>query len=159
MPPPTDRPGELAGYLALVTIPVQWGDQDAFGHVNNAVPLRWFESSRIVLLEEHGLAHLMGEGDLVPLVASITCNYRRQITYPDVVCVGTRVAELKHSRMTLAHAVYSCTQGQIVAEGETVVVFFHRHKQRPTRVPADVREKLAPVEITSRNSPKDPMSD
>lgn len=148
MPPPPDRPIELAGYLALVTLPVQWGDQDAFGHVNNAVPLRWFESSRIVLLEEHGLGQLMGEGDLVPLVASITCNYRRQITYPDEVCVGTRVAELKHSRMTLSHAVYSHTQRQLVADGETVVVFFHRHKQRPTRVPAEVREKLAPAGIT-----------
>jgi len=29
MSPSTDRPSELAGYLALVTIPVQWGDQDA----------------------------------------------------------------------------------------------------------------------------------
>ncbi len=148
MSPTTDRPDELAGYLALVTLPVQWGDQDAFGHVNNTVPLRWFESSRIVLLEEHGLAYLMGEGELVPLVASITCNYRRQITYPDVICVGTRVAELKHSRMTLAHAVYSRTQGQIVADGQTVVVFFNRHKQRPTRVPAEVREKLMPVKVT-----------
>ena len=144
-----DRPDELAGYLALVTLPVQWGDQDAFGHVNNTVPLRWFESSRIVLLEEHGLAYLMGEGELVPLVASVTCHYRRQITYPDVVCVGTRVAELKNSRMTLAHAVYSRAQGQIVADGQTVVVFFNRPKQRPTRVPAEVREKLAPVKVTS----------
>jgi acyl-CoA thioester hydrolase len=149
MSPTTDRPDELAGYLALVTLPVQWGDQDAFGHVNNTVPLRWFESSRIVLLEEHGLSHLMGEGELVPLVASLACSYRRQLTYPDVVCVGTRVAELKHSRMTLAHAVYSRTQRQIVADGQTVVVFFNRHKQRPTRVPAEVREKLAPVEVTS----------
>lgn len=156
MSSPTDCPSELAGYLALVTLPVQWGDQDAFGHVNNAVPLRWFESSRIRLLEEHGLAYLMGEGELVPLVASITCNYRRQITYPDVVCVGTRVAETKHSRMTLAHAVYSHSQHQIVIEGETVVVFFHRHKQRPTRVPAEVRERLAPFSVTSPDSPSDP---
>jgi acyl-CoA thioester hydrolase len=78
-------------------------------------------------------------------VASIACHYRRQITYPDVVTVGTRVAELRHSRMSLAHAVFSQTQRQIVAYGETIVVFFHRHKQRPTRVPAEVREKLAPV--------------
>ena len=158
MSPPPESPGQLAGYLAVVTVPVQWGEQDAFGHVNNAVPLRWFESSRILLLEEHGLGHLMGAGDLVPLVASIACHYRRQITYPDVVCVGTRVAELKHSRMTLAHAVYSHAQRQIVADGETVVVFFHRHKQRPTRVPADVRQKLAPLDVIPQNSPNDPQS-
>jgi acyl-ACP thioesterase len=50
----TDSPGErllFAGNLSSpppdlaaypVAVPVQWGDQDAFGHVNNTVPLRWF---------------------------------------------------------------------------------------------------------------------
>ncbi|NLF70982.1 MAG: acyl-CoA thioesterase [Candidatus Anammoximicrobium sp.] len=159
MPPTADRPNELAGYLALVTLPVQWGDQDAFGHVNNAVPLRWFESSRIVLLEEHDLSHLMGEGELVPLVASITCNYRRQITYPDAVCIGTRVAELRHSRMTLSHAVYSRQQRQIVADGQTVVVFYNRAKQRPTRVPVELRERLAPAGVTAPAGSSSPTPD
>jgi acyl-CoA thioesterase FadM len=27
----------LAGYPAVVRIPVQWGEMDAYGHVNNAV--------------------------------------------------------------------------------------------------------------------------
>ena len=30
-----------------VQIPVAWGDMDAFGHVNNTVYLRWFETARI----------------------------------------------------------------------------------------------------------------
>jgi hypothetical protein len=28
-------PPELAGFPVLTTIPVAWGDMDAFGHVNN----------------------------------------------------------------------------------------------------------------------------
>ena len=36
-------PPNWPAIVAVVTLPVQWGDQDAFGHVNNAVPLRWFE--------------------------------------------------------------------------------------------------------------------
>jgi acyl-CoA thioester hydrolase len=140
--PPPSKPIALSGYAAVVTLSVQWGDQDAFGHVNNAVPLRWFETSRIRLLEENGLDHLMNGTDLVPLVASITCHFRRQVTYPDTICVGTRVAELGRSRMTLAHAVYSHTQQQIVADGQTTVVFFDRTAQRPTRIPAAVRTAL-----------------
>lgn len=140
-----EKPPDLAAYAAVVTLPIQWGDQDAFGHVNNAVPLRWFESSRIRLLEENGLGHLMTSEALAPLVASITCHYRRQVTYPDTVSVGTRVAHLGRSRMTLAHAVFSHTQQRIVAEGETLVVFFDRVAQRPTRVPAEVRSSLGPA--------------
>jgi acyl-CoA thioester hydrolase len=148
-----ENPPELAGYAAVVTLPIQWGDQDAFGHVNNAVPLRWFETSRIRLLEENGLGHLMTAEELAPLVASITCHYRRQLTYPDTVCVGTRVAELGRSRMTLAHAVYSRTQQRIVAEGETLVVFFDRVAQRPTRIPAEVRRSLGPAEGGATSQP------
>ena len=149
-----EEPPELAGYAAVVTLPIQWGDQDAFGHVNNAIPLRWFESSRIRLLEDNGLGHLMTAEELAPLVASITCHYRRQLTYPDTVCVGTRVAELGRSRMTLAHAVYSQTQQRIVADGETVVVFFDRQAQRPTRIPAEVRDALGPAEGVAAPQPR-----
>ena len=33
-------------------LPVQWGDMDAFAHVNNTVYLRWFETVRIAYFEE-----------------------------------------------------------------------------------------------------------
>ena len=41
-------PEALRDFPLVVEIPVQWGDQDAFGHVNNAAYFRWFESARIV---------------------------------------------------------------------------------------------------------------
>ena len=34
-----------------VEIVVAWGDMDAYGHVNNAVFLRWFETARIKWFE------------------------------------------------------------------------------------------------------------
>jgi acyl-CoA thioester hydrolase len=135
---------KLADYPTTVTLPIQWGDQDAFGHVNNAVPLRWFETSRIRYLEDNQLAHMM-EGDvLMPIVASITCNYRRQIIYPDTIRVGTRTTKLGRSSMVLGHAVFSESHGRLVADGQTVVVFFDVQRQRPTRIPAEVRELLGP---------------
>ena len=35
-------------YPVAVELPVAWGDMDAFGHVNNTVYIRWFETARIV---------------------------------------------------------------------------------------------------------------
>jgi acyl-CoA thioester hydrolase len=132
----------LADFPTIIRLPVQWGDQDAFGHVNNAVPLRWFETSRIAYLEDNQLAHMMSGTGLVPIVASITCNYRRQVVYPDTIHVGSRTAELGRSSMTLRHAVFSESRGAIVVDGQTVVVFFDVQKQRPTRIPPEVREKM-----------------
>ena len=49
----------LDGFPVVITLPVQWGDQDAFGHVNNTVYVRWLESARIAYGERVGLARLM----------------------------------------------------------------------------------------------------
>ena len=62
----------LNDYSAIISIPIQWGDQDAFGHVNNTVPIRWFESSRIAFLDACGLGEMMtGEG-VGPILAAVT---------------------------------------------------------------------------------------
>ena len=66
---------------AVVEIPVQWGEQDGFGHVNNAVFIRWFESSRIEYLRLLGI-RLTANG-IGPILAAVSCNFRLQVKYPD----------------------------------------------------------------------------
>ncbi|MCY2993049.1 MAG: thioesterase family protein [Planctomycetota bacterium] len=136
------RAAALADYPVVVALPIQWGDQDAFGHVNNTLPLRWFETSRVVLLEQIGLGHLMSGDGLGPIVVSITCNYRRQVVYPDTVHVATKVADIGPARLILAHAVYSESQRAVTTDGQTVIVFFDYQAQRPRRVPDEVRVKM-----------------
>jgi acyl-CoA thioester hydrolase len=136
------RLAALAEYPVVVALPIQWGDQDAFGHVNNTLPLRWFETSRVKLLEQCGLGHLMAGEGLGPIVASITCNYRRQVAYPDTVHIATRIEEIGPARLILTHAVYSEAQQAVTTDGQTVIVFFDYRAQRPRRVPDDVRAKL-----------------
>src|ERR1700677_2939135 len=56
-----DAEALLAGFSVAIAIPVQWGDQDAFAHVNNVVFFRWFESARIAYFRRIGLMkHLDG---------------------------------------------------------------------------------------------------
>ncbi len=78
----------LAEFPVVITLPVQWGDQDAFGHVNNTVYFRWFESARIAYFERIGLSHVLDVEPIAPILASISCDYRRPITFPDTVQVG-----------------------------------------------------------------------
>ena len=49
----------LAGYPLVIDWPVQWGDQDAFGHVNNTIYFRWFETVRIEYFERIGFNALL----------------------------------------------------------------------------------------------------
>ncbi len=140
------QPTELADFPAVIRLPIHWGDQDAFGHVNNTVPIRWFESSRIGYIEQ-GCSVLMKESQKMgPILASVTCNYRRQMHFPDTVRVGARVSRLGRSSLTMEHVVYSETQQAVAADGSSVIVIFNYESNRPTRIPDIVRTAIEALE-------------
>lgn len=129
-----------AGYKSAIRLPVLWGDQDAFGHVNNTVPIRWFESARIAYLEHSGMDKLLDDMQLGPILASIHCDYRRQLRYPDTVSIGARITRIGRSGLTMVHAVYSDAWGdQVAVEGESVVVVFDYRANQPRRIPDEMR--------------------
>jgi acyl-CoA thioester hydrolase len=141
-----DQPDELADFPTVIRLPIHWGDQDAFGHVNNTVPIRWFESSRIAYIAE-GCSDLMQDSQkLGPILASITCNYRRQLRFPDTVRVGARISRLGRSSLTMEHVVYSETQQAIAADGSSVIVIFNYETNRPTRISDEVRAAIEQLE-------------
>jgi acyl-CoA thioester hydrolase len=144
-----DKPNELREFPSVVRLPVQWGDQDGFGHVNNVIALRWFETARIAFLEQNNMGDLMHDRELGPIVASVTCNYRRQLFYPDDVLVAARLGELGRSSLTIEHAVYSCSQQAVVYDGQTVVVIFDYTANRPRRIPDELRAKLLATTVTA----------
>jgi acyl-CoA thioester hydrolase len=114
--------------------------------VNNTVPIRWFESARIAYLDAVGLANMMNGAGIGPILAAITCNYRKQIKYPDSVHIGARVGSIGRSSFTMEHAVVSHAGQWICADGHSVIVAFDYRAQRPVRVPDAIRQAVAKLE-------------
>jgi acyl-CoA thioester hydrolase len=140
------RPAELAGHPHFIPLPVQWGDQDAFGHVNNVVYFRWFESARIEYFRHAGLGHVMTNQGIGPILASIKCDFKRQLTYPDSLLVSASITGFGRTSMQMAHLLYSTAQQAIAAEGQSVIVMFDYESQRPTPVPDEIRAKIDALE-------------
>lgn len=140
------RPKLLADFPAHLTLPVQWGDQDAFGHVNNVVYFRWYESARIEYFRASGIDGLLGQEQLGPILARIASDYLRQLNFPDTIQVGARVARLGTKSLTMEHAVYSQAQDAIVARSDSVIVVFHYGQQSSCPIPDVVREAIARFE-------------
>jgi acyl-CoA thioester hydrolase len=126
--------------------PVQWGDQDALGHVNNTVYFRWCESARVAYFERLGLAAWMKPTELGPILAQIECNYKRQLHFPDTVTIGSRVTKLGRSSLTMQHSIVSHQQNAVVAESSSVIVVFNYLTQRPAAIPAAVRQTIEQLE-------------
>ena len=139
-------PAELAEYPVVIEQPVQWGEQDAFGHVNNVTHFRWFETARVAYLEQLGMEYMTSPEGKGLILAAIQCNYRRQIKYPDAVLIGCRVTRIGNASLTIAHGVYSRLQQAIAAEGDSVVVMFDYSVQKSRRVPDDLRAAISQLE-------------
>jgi acyl-CoA thioester hydrolase len=139
-----DSPSEPAAHPLAIELPVQWGDQDAFGHVNNVVHFRWMESARMAYFARLELA--MTNDGVGPILASIKCDFRRQLNYPDTVQVSASVTRIGRTSLSMAHRVYSTQQQAIVSEGESVIVMFDYQTQQPTPVSDTIRARIDAIE-------------
>jgi len=139
-------PKLMTAFPALAKVPVQWGDMDSFQHVNNTVHLRWFETSRVRYMEVSGLNPLMQDTGTGPILASVHCNYRKQLRYPDEVIIGARMTKLGGTSMRVEHAIYSLSQQQIVADGESGIVYFDYANQKPIIIPDNARQLILKLE-------------
>ena len=136
----------LGGFPVLVEIPVQWGDQDALRHVNNTVYLRWFETSRIAYSRRLGLWDLFETANVAPILASIHCDYRRPLTYPDTVRVGSRIAKVGRTSLTMEHRVVGLASNAVAAEGLGVLVMYDYGKTEPWPIPDEIRRAIEELE-------------
>jgi acyl-CoA thioester hydrolase len=136
----------LAQYPVVVTIPVQWGEMDAYGHVNNAVHFRYFESARVAYLERCGFLETYDAEGIGAILHSTDCRYRLALRYPDTVLVGTRVTSVEQDRFTMDHCAVSQREGAVAAEGKAVIVSFDYSTRTKTALPESVRRRIAELE-------------
>jgi acyl-CoA thioester hydrolase len=141
-----DADALLAGFSVAIAIPVQWGDQDAFAHVNNVVFFRWFESARIAYFRRIGLIKHLDGGQVGPILAAATCDYRRSIVFPDTVRVGIRATRIGRTSIGLEHRIISEGLKAVAADGTSTAVVYDYAAGRPHPVPDSVRAAIADLE-------------
>jgi acyl-CoA thioester hydrolase len=136
----------LGRWPVALHVPVAWGDMDAFGHVNNSVFLRWFESARIAYLEEIGMLERMERERVGPIVARMACDYRRALEYPDEVEVTATVSRLGRSSFAMGYRAHSRRLGVLAAEGEGVIVLFDYAAGRAVPLGPELRTAIEALE-------------
>ena len=143
-------PALLSGYPVVVALPVQWGDQDAYQHVNNTVYFRWFESARIAYSARIGLGAMMKARRVGPILAAISCDFRRQVAFPDTVHVGSRITKIGRTSLTMEHLLISESARDVAAEGRSTLVVYDYDSGRPVPVPDETRRAIETLELEAR---------
>jgi len=133
----------LSGFPVIVEIPVLWSDEDSFGHVNNIAYLRWLEAGRVEYLRSIQFFPDGPPDGLGPIVASVTCNFRVALTYPDSIIVGTRITRIGNSSFRMDQRIVSRASGIIAVDAETTIVSVDYSTGKPVPVPDSVRAAIA----------------
>ena len=133
----------FAGFPIVVELPVQWGEMDAYGHLNNTVIFRFFESARVAFLDRCRFLAAYDELQVGAILHSTSCRFRLPLYYPDTVLVGTRATEILEDRFVMEYKVVSTSQDAIAAEGLGTVVSFDYTARSKTPIPEMVRDGLA----------------
>ncbi len=133
----------LDGFPVIVRLPVQWGEMDAYGHVNNAVLFRYFETARIAFLERCGFLEAYERDKIGAILHSNDCRFRRALRYTDTVLVGGRALDVSEDRFTMGYRVVSLEHDEVVAEGAGVVVSYDYVRKAKTALPEEVRRRIA----------------
>ncbi len=141
----------LGRYPVSVSIPVAWGEMDAFQHVNNVAYARWIETGRIAYFERIGFLERMKAEGIGPILARLTIDYRRPVTFPDTVRVEITTTKIGRTSFTLAYRIRSEAQQDEVATAEDVIVVMDYRAARTVRVDDALRSAIASLE---RSAPR-----
>lgn len=121
---------------------VAWGDMDAFGHVNNVMYYRYFESARIEYLEQFNIFNY----DVITVISKSDCRYLSPVFYPDQLVVATRVEEIRNSAMRMRYTLFSQSQNKVVADGEAVIVVLDAKTNGKVAIPDAFKQKVIDFE-------------
>ena len=126
-------------------IEVRFVDTDAFGHVNNATYLSYFEAARAGYY-----AKVTGQPFMTGAPAGATCSSSprrtsstaRQSFFGETLLVGCRFAWTSRTSFGIDYRIRAdesvVAPARVVADGETVQVMFDLERNRVVRVPDDL---------------------
>ena len=135
-------------FPVIVSQAVVWGEMDSYQHVNNVVYFRYFENGRLEYVRRAGWFAIEKATGIGPILASTQARFRRALTYPDTIHIGTRLLEMKDDRFTLEHCIVSEALDDIATEGQGLIVSFHYATGKKAPLPVALKEQITALEAT-----------
>jgi acyl-CoA thioester hydrolase len=115
-------------------IQVRFNDTDMLGHLNNTAYALYAEQARVEFFRS------LGMGRITLILAHISLDFRKQVTFGDKVHVETKVSKTGNSSVTLHQTIFA--NSEVAAETTSVVVLFDYDAQKPKAIASELREKL-----------------
>jgi acyl-CoA thioester hydrolase len=116
-------------------------DNDIYGHVNNAVHYSYFDTAVNRYLLETGALDLQN-GKVIGVVVETTCNYFKEIAFPDKIFAGLRVAHMGRTSVRFEVALFRDDDQLASAQGHFIHVYVDGATRRPVPLPDSMKKSL-----------------
>ncbi len=139
--------------MLSTTVPIhlRWGDQDAYGHINNVAVLRLLEEARSRAFwtapdaaEPSVFPPLQPDQQVWALVADFSLKYRQQLPYQhEPVLVKMNIGKVGGASFVIDYALFASEDDaapRVTAASTLVLV--DRDTGRPHRLSPELRQKL-----------------
>ncbi|MBV1707367.1 MAG: acyl-CoA thioesterase [Hyphomicrobiales bacterium] len=141
-----------AEFPLFMRFSTRWSDNDAYGHVNNALYHHYFDAAVNRLLIEGGALDPVTSVE-IGLVVESNCTWFASLKYPEDVEIGLSLVNLGTSSVTYRLGAFAPQAPASAALARYTHVYVNRHSGRPVPVPDPVRRLLAPLAVTAAPSP------
>ena len=128
-------------YRYWQSVSTRWKDNDAYGHINNAVYYSYIDSVVNQFLIEHQLLDIQ-KSDSIGLVVQSQCRFFQPLSYPGRVDCGLRVTHLGNSSVSYEVGMFAEAKAAVAAVGGFTHVFVDREARRPCALSVPVRSVL-----------------
>jgi acyl-CoA thioester hydrolase len=115
-------------------IQVRFNDTDMLGHLNNTAYALYAEQARVMFF------HSLGLEKITLILAHISLDFRKQVTFGETIYVETKVEKVGNSSVTLRQNMFA--NNTLAVETKSVVVLFDYDAQKPKKIPDDLRRGL-----------------
>ncbi len=130
---PKNPAPQREAFSYYLDVDTRWDDNDTYGHLNNTVHYRLFDTAVNRYLLEHDLVDFR-KGTQIYLVVETGCSYFAELAYPDLLSVGITVEHLGRSSVRYRTGLFKKGADQAAAAG----YFVHVHVDRTSRKPIPI---------------------
>ena len=137
----TDKsiPRDRAAYDFWTRVTLRYSDQDPMQHINNVAITAFLESGRAGLIGK--IIGIPEKSGFAMVLARLTVDYLQEITFPQAVDVGGRLARAGGRSLTSQYAIFQGERCCVVSE--SVNVFFDTQTRRSAEPPEHIADRIS----------------
>ncbi|WP_372965524.1 acyl-CoA thioesterase [Marinobacter sp.] len=124
-----------------LTMPLRWGDMDAYGHANNTVYFRFYEEARMIWLT--GLGFGNAEDPTGPVIIKTSATFLKELKHPATLVVETYAGKAGNTSLDTYHLLKDAETGEVYSEGYAKIVWMDKTTRKSTPLPESLRALAA----------------